>query len=89
MREPQHIIHQSYGDYEARNSLDNSIWLMIGGVLLIIFGLGGIITLHIVGGIICIVIGVLCFYFGNWGRKKMGEHYRKVNNAPIQRISYN
>ena len=84
----QHIIHESYGDYEWRRHLDNSIWALIGGVILMIFGISGFFVGHFGFGLLFLIFGFMLFYFGKKGRAKSEEHYRRINNAPISRISY-
>ncbi len=84
----QHIVHQSHGDYEWSKHTDNSIGALMGGVALIIFGVFGLFKGAFSMALFFIFIGAIMFYFGKRGRAKAEEHYQRVNNAPITRISY-
>jgi hypothetical protein len=88
MERVQHVIHQGHGDYEWGRHLDNSIWALIGGVLLMLFGLTGFFTGNFGIGLLFILVGFIIFTFGKRGRAKSEEYYKRKNNAPITRISY-
>lgn len=88
-QQPQHMIMESYGDYNNRIKSNNSLWFKIGGSLMIVFGIGGLFSLYIFQGLFFIAIGGLGFFIGS----KMGEssdrYQDRINNAPISRVSYN
>jgi len=94
MREPIHVIHESYGDAVARRE-SNKIWYAILGTLLVIYGLIGETSLLIKGdfenflwGLPLLLIGFFLVWLWFRRQKYYRNYFRKRNNSPISRISY-
>lgn len=86
MKEPQHIVHEAYGDYKDRMTSGNFLYVIFGGALLssfglIMFGISKGIGDRFVFGLL-ILLGIWVMYKGAIPRKK------KRHKDTARRISY-
>jgi len=84
---PQHVIHESYGDYTLRQN-SNSL-TFIFGLGFILIGISLFIYMNeFIAGILAIVGG--CFFIYSWNKrfKVLGKKYKERSAAPMVRVSY-
>jgi len=86
---PQHIIHESYGDYQLRQDRNSNsftailaFFCVIGGISLIYY------ARQFIAGILFIAGGIYFFYSYNKRLKILGKKYKERSATLMTRISY-
>lgn len=86
MEEPQHLVHEAYGDYRERMSSGNFIVWIFGGAFIVMVG---IILLYMATGIVDRALFIGMILLGAWIMwKNVFPSRKKRYRDTAHRISY-
>lgn len=81
-----HNINESYGSYNLRKGSETAINMLVIGVIIIIIGIYMIVFDNPGYGVIILFVGLVVFFIGRYGRRKMNEARERRNSYPTIRV---